>query len=187
MWIVSESPVETEKSEPEDLKAEKKQPRRFIHFSNGDIMEEYSTEEESEEEQQVSEKVNPSTLSWNHFLVFWVMKFARISLFTCDFLGEKLANLFGLTSAKYQYAVDEYYSVQDQEGYEDGDEMTIVEDEKMNERQHLPLQNFQYGTLDTMERSGIASSDDCKHTVCYENEAMEDNADINDQIKMDNN
>ncbi|XP_020371446.1 protein FAM177B-like isoform X1 [Rhincodon typus] len=187
MEPAGESREQTEKSEPEEMESEKKQPQRFIHFSNGDIMEEYSTEEESEEEHKVLERVDPSSLSWNHFLVFWVMKVARTSLFTCDFLGEKLANLFGLTSAKYQYAVDEYYSVRDQEECEDGDEMTVVEDVKMNERQHLPLQNFQYGTLDTVEQSGIASSEDCKYTVHYNNEAIEDNADTDDQIKMNSN
>lgn len=27
----------------------------------------------------------------------------------CDYLGEKLAGLLGITSPKYQYAIDEYY------------------------------------------------------------------------------
>lgn len=27
----------------------------------------------------------------------------------CDYLGERMASLFGITSAKYQYAIDEYY------------------------------------------------------------------------------
>lgn len=26
----------------------------------------------------------------------------------CDYLGERMASLFGITSAKYQYAIDEY-------------------------------------------------------------------------------
>ncbi|XP_078398911.1 protein FAM177B-like [Cetorhinus maximus] len=148
-------------------------------------MEEYSTEEELEEEQKVLETVNSSALPWSQFLLFWVMKFARTSLFTCDFLGEKLANLFGLTSAKYQYAVDEYYNVQDQEGYEDGDEMTVMEEVKTNEKQHFPLQTSQYGTLKMVERSGVDSRPDNKHTVCYNNEALEDNAEMTDQIKVD--
>lgn len=27
----------------------------------------------------------------------------------CDYLGERMASFFGITSAKYQYAIDEYY------------------------------------------------------------------------------
>ncbi|XP_067841310.1 protein FAM177B-like isoform X2 [Heptranchias perlo] len=155
-------------------------------------MEEYSTEEEFEEEQRVLERVDPSTLPWSQFLWFWVMQFARTSLFTCDFLGEKLADLFGLTSAKYQYAVDEYYSVQEQatsnhqEGDDDGEEITVMEEMEMNEKQHLPLQNSVYGTLNMVERSGVGSRAECKHTVSYVNEAVEDNADT-DQTKVDTN
>lgn len=29
----------------------------------------------------------------------------------CDYLGERMASLFGITSAKYQYAIDEYYRI----------------------------------------------------------------------------
>lgn len=34
---------------------------------------------------------------------------ASDSLAACDYLGERMASLFGITSAKYQYAIDEYY------------------------------------------------------------------------------
>ncbi len=34
---------------------------------------------------------------------------APYSLPACDYLGERMASLFGITSAKYQYAIDEYY------------------------------------------------------------------------------
>lgn len=27
----------------------------------------------------------------------------------CDYMGERLASLFGITTPKYQYAIDEYY------------------------------------------------------------------------------
>lgn len=30
-------------------------------------------------------------------------------LSVCDYLGERMASLFGITSPKYQYAIDEYY------------------------------------------------------------------------------
>lgn len=32
-----------------------------------------------------------------------------ISSPACDYLGERMASFFGITSAKYQYAIDEYY------------------------------------------------------------------------------
>lgn len=27
----------------------------------------------------------------------------------CDYMGERLASFFGITTPKYQYAIDEYY------------------------------------------------------------------------------
>lgn len=29
----------------------------------------------------------------------------------CDYLGETLANFFGITTPKYQYEIDEYYRI----------------------------------------------------------------------------
>lgn len=34
---------------------------------------------------------------------------ASLSPPACDYLGERMASFFGITSAKYQYAIDEYY------------------------------------------------------------------------------
>lgn len=36
-------------------------------------------------------------------------QFLRCLLPACDYLGERMASFFGITSAKYQYAIDEYY------------------------------------------------------------------------------
>lgn len=34
----------------------------------------------------------------------------------CDYLGERLASLFGITTPKYQYAIDEYYRMKKEVG-----------------------------------------------------------------------
>lgn len=34
----------------------------------------------------------------------------------CDYMGEKLASLFGITAPKYQYAIDEYYRIKKEVG-----------------------------------------------------------------------
>ncbi|XP_051880095.1 protein FAM177B-like [Pristis pectinata] len=164
---------EAEGGPSREVEAGKEKPRRVIHFASGETMVESSSEEELEEEQPV-QRVDPSTLPWRHFLWFWVTHFARRSLFTCDFLGEKLADLFGLTTAKYQYAVDEYFTVQDQKD-EDGEEVTEMEEIEVNERKHLPLQTSEYGTLNTAESPGINSRAEYKHQVSYTNEVLEDN------------
>lgn len=35
----------------------------------------------------------------------------------CDYLGERLASLFGITTPKYQYAIDEYYRMKKEVGH----------------------------------------------------------------------
>ena len=46
--------------------------------------------------------------SQKHHLIM-AAEIASYSLAACDYLGERMASLFGITSAKYQYAIDEYY------------------------------------------------------------------------------
>ncbi|XP_049446640.1 meprin A, alpha (PABA peptide hydrolase), tandem duplicate 1 isoform X2 [Epinephelus fuscoguttatus] len=81
--------------------------RRIIHFSNGETLE----EEDSEEEEQVSnrppflEPAEKARLSFKNVAIL----VGRISLLTCDFLGERLAGALGLTAAKYQYAIDQHH------------------------------------------------------------------------------
>ncbi|GAA6106892.1 protein FAM177A1-like [Tachysurus ichikawai] len=38
----------------------------------------------------------------------------------CDYVGERMASMFGITSAKYQYAIDEYNRTHKQTENEDG-------------------------------------------------------------------
>ncbi|XP_007896460.2 protein FAM177A1 [Callorhinchus milii] len=162
--------------ETEDSKARNKEPQRIIHFANGETMEEYSTDEEIEEEQKATDPVNPSELPWRWFLWFRVTQVARISLFTCDFLGEKLASLLGLTSAKYQYAIDEYHTVQNQikEEDEDGEEMAAIENPEMNhEKRPLPLHSVEYGTITEGEKLRDGSDSVNQRAVAFINEAVE--------------
>lgn len=37
----------------------------------------------------------------------------------CDYMGERLASLFGITTPKYQYAIDEYYRMKKEVGHMD--------------------------------------------------------------------
>uniref|UniRef100_A0A8I3WZB3 Family with sequence similarity 177 member B n=1 Tax=Callithrix jacchus TaxID=9483 RepID=A0A8I3WZB3_CALJA len=73
--------LDLEKSVP----SEKTTPRRIIHFVDGDIMKEYSTEEEEEEEkeeqeeQSINSTLDPSKLSWGPYLRFWAGRIASTS------------------------------------------------------------------------------------------------------------
>ncbi|KAI4898552.1 hypothetical protein NFI96_030615 [Prochilodus magdalenae] len=93
--------------------SKEKTPRRVIHFSSGETMEEYSTEEEDDSEKHPEKKdllsaVDTSKLTWGPYVWFQMWRAATSTVSACDYLGERMASLFGITSAKYQYAIDEF-------------------------------------------------------------------------------
>ncbi|XP_054652307.1 protein FAM177A1 [Dunckerocampus dactyliophorus] len=96
-----------------------KVPRRTIYFASGDTMEEYSTEEEEEEEDAPGKNkvaaVDTSKMTWGPYFWFHLWKMTTSTISACDYMGEKLATLFGITTPKYQYAIDEYYRMKKEE------------------------------------------------------------------------
>ncbi|KAM6964993.1 protein FAM177A1-like [Aplochiton taeniatus] len=105
-----------------------KAPRRVIHFSSGETMEEYSTDEEDGEEKEPEKKdlLSPvdavrSKMTWGPYFWFHMWRAATSTVSACDYLGERMASIFGITSAKYQYAIDEYYRIKKEKEEEDDD------------------------------------------------------------------
>ncbi|KAG7255220.1 hypothetical protein CRUP_000334 [Coryphaenoides rupestris] len=102
--------------------AREKTPRRVIHFSSGETMEEYSTDEEGGDEAERKDLLAAtaaanangtvdavrSKMTWGPYFWFHMWRAATSTISACDYLGERMASLFGITSAKYQYAIDEY-------------------------------------------------------------------------------
>lgn len=108
-----------------------KVPRRTIYFASGETMEEYSTDEEEEEPLQKEVKtVDPSKLTWGPYFWFHMWRMATNTITVCDYMGEKLASLFGLTSPKYQYAIDEYYRIKKEEEEEEEENRLAEEAER---------------------------------------------------------
>ncbi|CAN2387489.1 Family with sequence similarity 177 [Pristimantis euphronides] len=138
---------------------DKKVPRRIVHFANGETLEEYSTEEEGEEEdhQRVDfRNVDTKQMSWRTYVQFWILRVATSAFFTCDYLGGKLATLFGLNVPKYQYAIDEYQRAQEEVRLEqysdsDGEDCEGVKETRdnnaPNERHYLQMQGLDYGAI----------------------------------------
>ncbi|XP_072041785.1 protein FAM177A1-like [Amphiura filiformis] len=137
----TDQPKPVKEFESVDLsKGEKKRvPKRVIHFSDG-IMEEYSTDEEDGGDDEPSEpQVDPKTLAWVPYLWYYFLYASTSTLSACDFVGEKLAYMLGITSPKYQYAISEYNRLMDEEKKElemlekkrDRKKETIAEKEAM--------------------------------------------------------
>ncbi|KAK2883630.1 hypothetical protein QQF64_016710 [Cirrhinus molitorella] len=115
-----------------DLDRKEKTPRRIIHFSSGETMEEYSTDEEEEDKTQNAKKdllssIDTTKLTWGPYVWFQMWRAATSTISACDYLGERMASLFGITSAKYQYAIDEYSRSKREK--EDRDEDTRLSEE----------------------------------------------------------
>ncbi|XP_051004331.1 protein FAM177B [Acomys russatus] len=127
-------------------------PKRIIYFADGDTMEEYSTEEDEEREEQNS-TYDLSKLSWESYFWFWAGRVARNSISTCEFLGERLATFFGLTEPKHQYVLNEYYRAQnedyDKENKESGSKAQDAE--VPNEKCHLGAGGQEYGAISPRE------------------------------------
>ncbi|XP_052272878.1 protein FAM177A1-like isoform X2 [Dreissena polymorpha] len=95
----------------------KKEPRRLVHFSDG-VLEEYSTDEE-EDQPAPPPPINPKTLSWVPWMWHYASTAAVKTLGAADTCGEKLAWFFGITSPKYQSAIDEFYRLKAEEEKEE--------------------------------------------------------------------
>uniref|UniRef100_A0A3B1IMQ8 Family with sequence similarity 177 member A1 n=1 Tax=Astyanax mexicanus TaxID=7994 RepID=A0A3B1IMQ8_ASTMX len=126
-----------------DIGKKQKVPRRTIYFASGETMEEFSTDEEDEEEELVQAKssaltaVDPSKLTWGPYFWFHMWRVATSTISVCDYLGEKVASLLGITSPKYQYAIDEYYRMKKEEEEEEEENHLSEEAQRRFDGQNL--------------------------------------------------
>ena len=121
----------------------KKVPRRVIHFVSGETMEEYSTDEDevdSLEKKDVLPPVDPTKLTWGPYLWFHMLHAATSTLSVCDFLGEKIASVLGISTPKYQNAIDEYYRMKKEEEEEEEEEENRMSEEAERQYQQNKLQ-----------------------------------------------
>ncbi|XP_069807259.1 protein FAM177A1 isoform X1 [Dendropsophus ebraccatus] len=139
--VVINGDREFESVELGDVRKKKKIPRRIIHFASGETMEEYSTDEEEElqEKRDLLPSVDPflqTKLTWGPYLWFYMLRVATSTLSVCDFLGEKIASVLGVSTPKYQYAIDEYYRMQKEvDEEEEENEMSEQAEKQYQEQQ----------------------------------------------------
>ena len=105
-----------------DSSQSKKPPRRIIHFSDG-IYEEYSTDEETTEVTaplvpRPPKNFYPRSLDIIPYLWFYLSLALNKSYKIAENAGEKICWVLGITSPKYQYAIDEYYRIKREEEME---------------------------------------------------------------------
>ncbi|XP_044530109.1 protein FAM177A1-like [Gracilinanus agilis] len=140
------------------LGKKKKIPRRVIHFVSGETMEEYSTDEDEsdgQEKRDLLPAIDPTKLTWGPYLWFYMLRAATSTLSVCDFLGEKIASLLGVSTPKYQYAIDDYYRMKKEEEEEEEENRMSEEAERQYQEQKT-LQTD--STVQTDQPETLASS-----------------------------
>uniref|UniRef100_A0A672ZC17 Family with sequence similarity 177 member A1 n=1 Tax=Sphaeramia orbicularis TaxID=375764 RepID=A0A672ZC17_9TELE len=76
-----------------------------------------------------------SKMTWGPYFWFHMWRAATSTISACDYLGERMASLFGITSAKYQYAIDEYYRMKKEREEEKEENRLSEEAERSFDRQ----------------------------------------------------
>ncbi|XP_033844770.1 protein FAM177A1 [Periophthalmus magnuspinnatus] len=160
--------------EMQDMSQKKvKIPRRTIYFASGETMEEYSTDEEEEVEpvQKDVLPVDTSKMTWGPYVWFQMWRMATSTVSVCDYMGEKLASLFGITTPKYQYAIDEYYRIKKEEEEEEEENRLAEEAERQFEQSK---QQSDSTTMQQPESSFVNINFEIEH------DSSPDSKDIND-------
>ncbi|XP_071445186.1 protein FAM177A1 isoform X2 [Hetaerina americana] len=80
--------------------------RRILHFCDGTLEECNAVSDEQDGSSALT--VDPSTLSWGPWILSQAANAGSKTLQVVDYVGESLANFFGITTPKYQYEIDEY-------------------------------------------------------------------------------
>ncbi|KAF6212666.1 hypothetical protein GE061_013192 [Apolygus lucorum] len=103
--------VPSSENVPGEGGVKKRVPKRVLHFCDG-TLEEYSSDEDECKQEKVSETqlavVNPGTLEWVPWFMYQTSNAGNKALAACDYLGEYLANFFGILSPKYEYEIEQY-------------------------------------------------------------------------------
>lgn len=123
-------------------------------------MEEYSTDEEEEEQEHVKKDVitvDSSKLTWGPYLWFHMWRMATSTISVCDYMGERLASLFGITTPKYQYAIDEYYRMKkEEEEEEEENRLAEMAEHRFAEQRRAEQDDPRPATVEQPEAGGAS-------------------------------
>ncbi|MEQ2289566.1 hypothetical protein AMECASPLE_034451 [Ameca splendens] len=88
----------------------------------------------------------------------------------CDYLGERMASLFGITSAKYQYAIDEYHRIK-KEKEEEKEENRLSEEAEQTFDQLQSQEGKDEPITSTKGQEGMSACPEVTYQVENENPA----------------
>lgn len=157
-----ENPCEEQLTNEADAKNVKvRVPKRVLHFSDG-ILEEFSTDEEDEADSANTNKtlVDPvclttkinillliqliiqANLTWGPWFMYKAWSAGSSTLSAVDVVGEFFANLFGITTPKYYFELEEYKRRQAANKAREEHQKSWGSNDKENDTITVPLQKL---------------------------------------------
>lgn len=141
-------------------KVKKKKKKKIYHRS--DFVGEPSS---SEDENAVSKSPsvasitdrNPADLDWLLWFWYYIVVASVATFHGAEFCGEKLADWFGITAPKYQYAINEYHRLKAEE--EEEEQRERREFEAVQKRKLEKLSNVETGEVDKEPDVAFAPDD----------------------------
>jgi len=103
--------------------------------------------------------LNPGDLSWPMWAWYYVVIASTKTFYAAEFCGEKLADLFGITTPKYQYVIDEYHRLK-QEGEEE-EEAERCAEEYIRQQELQKIQTLEGGETEVTTRDNENETGDC--------------------------
>ncbi|XP_047132707.1 protein FAM177A1 [Hydra vulgaris] len=115
------------KNDNENRKKKLKKSRKKVYFRSDFVGEPETSSSDEEKNIEPPAKVNPADLNWLMWVWYYIVCASKSTFHAAEFCGEKLADLFGITSPKYQYAIAEYYRLKQEEEEEEDAERRETE------------------------------------------------------------
>lgn len=133
----------------ESTRRKKRVRRKKIHFRSDFVKDESSSSDEDDSKEKKKfdiQERNPADLNWPLWCWYYTVYVAVGGFRVAEYCGEKLADFFGITSPKYQYVINEYHRLRQEE----------QEEEEAEEREREYARNQNLERLGQME-GGVAT------------------------------
>lgn len=117
-----------EEDEPSDRDlSDDKRKKKYRKKKKKNQPSENSSDSSSDDDRRSSRKkketeIDPSDLTWPLWVWYYIVAVSSGALKVAEYLGEKLAAFFGITTPRYQYVIDEFYRLKEQEREEEEQE-----------------------------------------------------------------
>ncbi|XP_058453568.1 protein FAM177A1 [Malaya genurostris] len=119
-----------------DVEVQVRAPKRVLHFSDG-TMEEFSDDEDQVDSVPRTEtNLDESKMNWGNWMLHKTCRLGSSVLAGCDYVGEGLASMLGITTPKYSLEIEEFKRMQAEQQEEDRAIQNFVEQNRPTSSNH---------------------------------------------------